>query len=97
ETSAFMQLASEERDITAIRAGDHDIPLFSLWNARIKDSLEKDLEDGQLRVMVFMAKVRTDWQDGSAVGPLEAFRNINKPDQLKGADENDSDPHTRPI
>ncbi|MBT2582868.1 molybdenum cofactor guanylyltransferase [Planococcus sp. ISL-109] len=97
ETAAFMQLASEDNDITAVRAGDHDIPLFSLWNVRILDPLEKELEDGQLRVMVFMAKVQTDWLDSSAVGGLDAFRNINKPDQLKGADEHGSETNTRPI
>ena len=97
ETAAFMQLASEDNDITAVRAGDHDIPLFSLWNVRILAPLEKELEDGQLRVMVFMAKVQTDWLDSSAVGGLDAFRNINKPDHLKGADEHGSETNTRPI
>lgn len=97
ETTSFMQLVSEDKDITAIRAGDHDIPLFSLWNSRILDSLENELENGQLRVMVFMAKVKTEWLDSSAIGRLETFRNINKPDHLKGADEDDSETHTRPI
>lgn len=97
ETAAFMKLASKNADITAIRTDDHDIPLFSLWNALVLDLLEKELEDGQLRVMVFMAKVETAWLDSSAVGGLAAFRNLNKPDHLKGADEHGSDTHTRPI
>ncbi|HSP21925.1 MAG TPA: molybdenum cofactor guanylyltransferase [Planococcus sp. (in: firmicutes)] len=97
ETTAFLKLASESADITSIRTGSHDIPLFSLWNAGVLNLLEKELEDGQLRVMVFMAKVETDWLDSSAVGGLAAFRNLNKPHHLKGADEHGSDAHTRPI
>lgn len=87
ETTAFMKLASEKNDITAIRAGKQNIPLFSLWNARVGSLLEKDLDSGQLRVMELMAKVKTEWLDASAVGGSAAFRNINKPDHLKGADE----------
>ena len=97
ETEALMQAASTSTDITAIRAGDHDIPLFSLWNGRILEGLKKDLEEQQLRVMVFMAKVETEWLDSSAVGNLDAFRNINKPDLLKGADEHGSDTNTGPL
>ena len=97
ETAAFMDLASEKMDITAIRADGHNIPLFSLWNAGVLDLLETDLENGQLRVMEFMAKVQTEWLDSSAVGGFDAFRNINTPDHLKGADEHGSETHTRPI
>lgn len=97
ETSTFLQLASQSTDITAICAGDHDIPLFSLWNVRTLDLLEKELECGQLRVMVFMEKLQTDWLDSSVVGDLDAFRNINKPDHLKGADEHGSETNTGPI
>lgn len=97
ETGALMKLASEKTDITAVRAGDHDIPLFSLWKGRILDLLEQDLDEEQLRVMVFMAKVETEWLDGSAIGDMDAFRNINKPDLLKGADEHGSDTNTGPI
>lgn len=97
ETTALMQAASKTKDITAIRADDHDIPLFSLWNGHIRDLLEKDLEEEQLRVMVFMAKVKTEWLASSAIGNLDAFRNINKPDLLKGADEHGSDTNTGPL
>ena len=97
ETAAFMDLASEKMDITAIRADSHNIPLFSLWNACVQDLLETDLENGQLRVMEFMAKVKTEWLDSSAVGNFDAFRNINKTDHLKGADEHGSETNTRPI
>ncbi|OHX53923.1 molybdenum cofactor guanylyltransferase [Planococcus salinarum] len=97
ETSALMQAASPGVDITAIRTDDHDIPLFSLWNGRILDRLEQELDEEQLRVMVFMAKVETEWLDSSAVGETDAFRNINKPGFLKGADEHGSDTSTGPI
>ncbi len=97
ETAAFMKAASKTADITAIRDGKHDIPLFSLWNGRILELLEKELEEEQLRVMVFMAKVETEWLDSSSVGGSTAFRNINKPDQLKGVDEHGSETHTGPL
>ena len=97
ETAALMNLASDKQDITAIRAGSHNIPLFSLWNARVLELLKTDLENGQLRVMEFMAKVQTEWLDSSAVGNFNAFRNINKPDYMKGADEHGSETNTRPI
>jgi molybdopterin-guanine dinucleotide biosynthesis protein A len=97
ETAALLQLAEKNKDITAIRAGGHNIPLFSLWRARVKEILEQDLENRQLRVMVLMEKVRTEWLDSSVIGNADAFRNINKPDQLKGALEHGSETHTRPI
>ena len=97
ETTALMHSAAKNKDITAIRAGGHNIPLFSLWNIRVMEALEQDLENRQLRVMEFMDKVQTEWLDSSAIGNEAAFRNINKPDHLKGAHEHGSETHTRPI
>lgn len=97
ETGKLMQAASPGADITALRADDHDIPLFSLWKGHIVGLLEKELDAEQLRVMVFMAKVETEWLDSSAIGNMDTFRNINKPDLLKGADQHGSDTNTGPI
>lgn len=97
ETTAFMKLVSPNADITAIRSGESNIPLFSLWNARVLVDLEAELQNDQLRVMQFMAKKKTDWLDSSSVGERAVFRNINKPNHLKGADDNGSDTSTRPI
>ncbi len=97
ETKAFMQLVSPGADITSIRSGQSDIPLFSLWKASVKLDLESALKNDQLRVMEFMAKKKTDWLDSLSIGEPAVFRNINKPDHLKGADDFGSDASTRPI
>lgn len=97
ETATFMKRVSSNADITAIRSADSNIPLFSLWNAHVLADLEIELQNGQLRVMQFMAKKKTDWLDSLSIGEPAVFHNINKPDHLKGADDFGSDASTRPI
>ena len=80
ETNKLLKLADDLSDITAVRNATEKIPLFSIWNFRVKEELHKDLAAGQLRVMKFMDKVTTEWIDSSQIheDPL-VFRNINKP------------------
>lgn len=81
ETAKLMALADTSADITAIRNPDEKIPLFSIWDIRVKEQLQRELETGQLRVMKFMEKVTTEWIDSSQIheDPL-VFRNLNQPD-----------------
>jgi len=81
ETKKLVALADASADITAVWNATEKIPLFSVWNGRIKKQLQKDLENGQLRVMKFMEKVTTEWIDTSAIHENQlVFRNLNHPD-----------------
>lgn len=88
EAEALRKSAKNSYDVTALRNQEEAIPLFSIWNVRIKDELEAELRSGQLRVMEFMGKVHTEWLDSAAIhGDPAIFRNLNKPEQGKGGDE----------
>lgn len=81
ETAKLLALADPLSDITAVHNTTEKIPLFSIWDFRVRDQLQKDLTAGQLRVMNLMEKVTTEWIDSSRIhkDPL-VFRNINQPD-----------------
>lgn len=81
ETAKLLALADPLSDITAVHNAAEKIPLFSIWNYRVKELLHNDLVAGQLRVMKLMEKVTTQWIDSSLIhkDPL-VFRNINQPD-----------------
>ncbi|WP_251047704.1 molybdenum cofactor guanylyltransferase [Planococcus sp. ISL-110] len=81
EANKLLELADDLSDITAVRNATEKMPLFSIWNFRVKEELHKDLAAGQLRVMKFMDKVTTEWIDSSQLheDPL-VFRNLNQPD-----------------
>ncbi|MGH2317855.1 molybdenum cofactor guanylyltransferase [Planococcus sp. SE5232] len=81
ETAKLMALADSSVDITAVKNSDEKIPLFSIWDIRVKEQLQQELEAGQLRVMKFMEQVTTEWIDSSQIheDPL-VFRNLNQPD-----------------
>lgn len=98
ETEALMKLAKNSNDVTALRNQEEAIPLFSIWNVRIKDKLEAELESGQLRVMEFMEKVQTEWLHSTAIHENpDIFRNLNKPEQGKGGDEHGNHTSTGPL
>ncbi|WP_142826242.1 molybdenum cofactor guanylyltransferase [Planococcus soli] len=82
ETAKLLDLADPLSDITAVHNSAEKIPLFSVWNFRMKEPLQNDLAAGQLRVMKLMEKVTTEWIDSSRIheDPL-VFRNINQPDK----------------
>ena len=86
ETAKLLELANPSSDITTICNSTEKIPLFSIWDKRIKEQLQQELEAGQFRVMKFMEKVATEWIDSSEIhkDPL-VFRNVNQPDdQMRG-------------
>ncbi|MGB6408260.1 MAG: molybdenum cofactor guanylyltransferase, partial [Planococcus donghaensis] len=77
----LVALANTSTDITAVLNHAEKIPLFSIWDGRIKNQLKNELENGQLRVMKFMEKVTTRWIDTSAIHEDQlVFRNLNHPD-----------------
>ena len=81
ETVRLMDIADSSSDITAVQNAAEKIPLFSIWDSRVKEQLQQELEAGQFRVMKFMEKVTTEWIDSSQIheDPL-VFRNLNQPD-----------------
>lgn len=81
ETARMLDIADFTADITAIQNSNEKIPLFSIWDNRVKEQLQQELEAGELRVMKFMEKVTTEWIDSSQIheDPL-VFRNLNQPD-----------------
>lgn len=81
ETARLLDLADRASDITALRNAAEKIPLFSIWDIRIKEQLKQELESGQFRVMKFMEKTAAEWIDSSEIhnDPL-VFRNVNQPD-----------------
>ena len=86
ETARLLDLADSASDITALWNEAEKIPLFSIWDKRVKELLQQELEAGQFRVMKFMEKVNTEWIDSSKIheDPL-VFRNVNQPDdQMRG-------------
>lgn len=86
ETAKLLELANPSSDITTICNSTENIPLFGIWDKRVKEQLQQDLEAGQFRVMKFMEKVATEWIDSSEIHeePL-VFRNVNQPDdQIRG-------------
>ncbi|WP_203339663.1 molybdenum cofactor guanylyltransferase [Planococcus beijingensis] len=86
ETAKLLELANPSSDITTICNSTENIPLFGIWDKRVKEQLQQDLEAGQFRVMKFMEKVATEWIDSSEIhkDPL-VFRNVNQPDdQMRG-------------
>ncbi|WP_237704116.1 molybdenum cofactor guanylyltransferase [Planococcus donghaensis] len=81
ETKKLVALADTSADITAVLNHAEKIPLFSIWDGRIKNQLKNELENGQLRVMNFMEKVTTRWIDTSTIHEDQlVFRNLNHPD-----------------
>ncbi|AIY05520.1 molybdopterin-guanine dinucleotide biosynthesis protein MobA [Planococcus sp. PAMC 21323] len=80
EIGKLVTLASTTADITAVINDTEKIPLLSVWDSRIKEQLQTELENGQLRVMKFMDKVTTQWIETSTIheNPL-VFRNLNYP------------------
>ncbi len=81
EADKLMSLVEDSSDITAIHNDNEKMPLFSVWNSRIKDQLEQELADRQHRVMKFMEKVNTVWIESSEIhqDPL-VFQNLNEPE-----------------
>lgn len=81
ETDRLMSLVEDSSDITAVHNDNEKIPLFSVWNSRVKDRLEQELSGRQHRVMKFMEKVDTVWIESSKIhqDPL-VFRNLNEPE-----------------
>lgn len=81
ETAKLIAKADSSSDITAVRNGSEKIPLFSIWDHRIKAQLQLELQTGQYRVMKFMEKVDTEWIETSEIheNPL-VFRNLNQPE-----------------
>ena len=86
ETARLLNLADSASDITALWNAAEKIPLFSIWDKRVKEQLQQELDTGQFRVMKFMEKVNTEWINSSKIheDPL-VFRNVNQPDdQIRG-------------
>lgn len=81
EAKALMNLLNTDSDVTAVQSKDDVIPLFSIWNVRVKDELQNELSNGQFRVMKFMDRINTKWVETSIIHDDQAtFRNLNKPD-----------------
>lgn len=81
ETARLLESADSSFDITAVRNAAEKIPLFSIWDSRVKGQLKRELEAGQFRVMMFMEKMNTEWIDSSEIhhDPV-VFRNVNQPE-----------------
>lgn len=81
ETAKLLYIADSSSDISALWNSAEKIPLFSIWDNRIKEQLQQELEAGQYRVMKFMEKMATEWIDSSEIhkDPF-VFRNVNQPD-----------------
>ena len=81
QTDRLISMVRESSDITAVHNDNEKIPLFSVWNSRVKDRLEQELADRQHRVMKFMEKVDTVWIESSKIHEdPQAFRNLNEPE-----------------
>jgi molybdopterin-guanine dinucleotide biosynthesis protein A len=80
ETAALIQLA-EGHDVTAVRTSEEHLPLFSIWNHRVKKDLMREILNKQLSVMKFLDQVETKWVDSRLIHVDKTiFRNINTDD-----------------
>lgn len=81
ETVKLLALTEDASNISAVWNDSEKIPLFSVWDIRVKEQLQKELETGQLRVMKFMEKVTTQWINSSEIHKDQlVFRNVNQSD-----------------
>ncbi|WP_019415026.1 molybdenum cofactor guanylyltransferase [Paenisporosarcina sp. TG20] len=81
ETTELIQLAEGTNDVTAVRTSEEYIPLFSIWNHRVKKDLKREVLNKQLSVMKFLDKVETKWVDSEQIHyDKTIFRNINTTD-----------------
>ena len=81
ETAALIHLAEGTNDVTAVRTSEEHIPLFSIWNHRVKKDLKREVLNKQLSVMNFLDKVETNWVDSGLIHyDKTIFRNINTAD-----------------
>lgn len=78
ETAALIQWSDGRYDVTAVRSKEDYIPLFSIWNGRVKEKLQLELANKQLSVMVFLYKLETEWLESGLIhSDKNVFRNIN--------------------
>lgn len=81
ETAALIQLAGGTHDVTAVRTSEEHLPLFSIWNHRVKKDLMREILNQQLSVMKFLDQVETKWVDSRLIHVDKTiFRNINTDD-----------------
>jgi molybdopterin-guanine dinucleotide biosynthesis protein A len=81
ETAALIQLAEGTHDVTAVRTSEEHLPLFSIWNHRVKKDLMREILNKQLSVMKFLNQVETKWVDSRLIHVDKTiFRNINTDD-----------------
>ena len=81
ETAALIQLAEGTHDVTAVRTTEEHLPLFSIWNHRVKKDLMREILNKQLSVMKFLDQVETKWVDSRLIHVDKTiFRNINTDD-----------------
>lgn len=78
ETAALIQLAKVTHDVTAVRTSEEHLPLFSIWNHRVKKDLMREILNKQLSVMKFLDQVETKWVDSGLINiDKTIFHNIN--------------------
>jgi molybdopterin-guanine dinucleotide biosynthesis protein A len=81
ETAALIHLAEGTHDVTAVRTSEEHLPLFSIWNHRVKKDLMREILNQQLSVMKFLDQVETKWVDSRLIHVDKTiFRNINTDD-----------------
>ena len=80
----LMQTADRDAEVSAVRTMGEHLPLFSMWNGRVKDRLGESLHQRQLGVMEFLRQSDTKWIESGRIHADDMiFCNINKPDDQR--------------
>lgn len=74
-----------EKNVTAVVSDGRHHPLVSIWDAGMKEGLQKSLRNKRLRVMHVLTEMKVTWIPGNLLAENEGlmFMNVNTPDVLE--------------